>query len=130
VKDVTRIEALGDGRFRVHGALAFGTVMRLLKESRKRFAGQKRLLIDLSTVAEGDSAGLSLLLEWLRSAREAGQDVSFTSIPAPITALSRIGEVDDLLEAYVLADDQSPRDGAAEAANASAVSRVPAPAVK
>lgn len=128
MKDVTRIEALGDGRFRVHGALAFGTVTRLLKESRKRFAGQKRLLIDLSAVAEGDSAGLALLLEWLRSARNAGQEVLFTSIPPPITALSRIGEVDDLLEAHVQADENGTRDGNSDVA--SAANREPAPAVK
>jgi len=94
-----RFEALGAGRFRVSGVLNAGTVTGLLKESRERFAGGTRLEIDLSAVAESDSAGLALLLEWLRMARHASQQIHFVNMPAQISALARISEVDDLLTA-------------------------------
>jgi phospholipid transport system transporter-binding protein len=94
-----RIEALGAGRFRVSGVLNAVTVIDLLKQSREAFAGVTRMEIDLSTVPESDSAGLALLLEWLRAAREAKQQIQFANIPAQISALARISEVDDLLAA-------------------------------
>lgn len=92
-----RIEALGAGRFRVSGVLNSATVTGLLKQSRERFAGTTRLEVDLGAVTEGDSAGLALLLEWLRLARQAKQQIQFNNIPAQISALARISEVDDLL---------------------------------
>jgi phospholipid transport system transporter-binding protein len=94
-----RIEALGAGRFRVSGVLNAVTVVNLLKESRERFAGVTRMELDLGAVAESDSAGLALLLEWLRLARHANQQILYTNVPAQISALARISEVDDLLTA-------------------------------
>jgi phospholipid transport system transporter-binding protein len=92
-----RIEALGAGRFRVSGVLNARTVVDLLKHSRERFAGVTRIEVDLGAVAESDSAGLALLLEWLRMARQAGLQIHYANMPAQISALARISEVDDLL---------------------------------
>lgn len=92
-----RIEALGAGRFRVSGVLNAATVTDLLKQSRERFAGVPQVEVDLAAVTEGDSAGLALLLEWLRQARLAKQEIHFRNMPAQIGALARISEVDDLL---------------------------------
>jgi phospholipid transport system transporter-binding protein len=94
-----RIEALGAGRFRVSGVLNAVTVIDLLKQSRRHFAGITRIDIDLSAVPESDSAGLALLLEWLRAARLANQQIKLSNMPAQISALARISEVDDLLAA-------------------------------
>ena len=92
-----RIETLGGGRFRVSGVLNAATVVDLLKQSRESFAGVTRIELDLGAVAESDSAGLALLLEWLRMARSANQQVHYVNVPAQISALARISEVDDLL---------------------------------
>jgi phospholipid transport system transporter-binding protein len=92
-----RIDALGAGRFRVGGVLNAATVVDLLKQSRERFAGATRLEMDLGAVTESDSAGLALLLEWLRLARHASQQIHYVNVPAQISALARISEVDDLL---------------------------------
>lgn len=94
-----RLEALGAGRFRVGGVLNAVTVVDLLKESRERFAGVARIELDMGAVTEGDSAGLALLLEWLRLARRANQQIHYANVPAQISALARISEVDDLLAA-------------------------------
>jgi len=94
-----RVEALGAGRFRVSGVLNAVTVVDLLKESRERFAGVTRIELDLGAVGESDSAGLALLLEWLRVARHANQQIHYTNVPTQISALARISEVDDLLTA-------------------------------
>jgi phospholipid transport system transporter-binding protein len=97
--DKAKLEALGGGRFRVSGVLDATTVGELLEQSQERFAGERQTHVDLSGVAEGDSAGLALLIEWLRKARQSGGRIRFTNVPGQINALARISEVEDLLVA-------------------------------
>ena len=92
-----RLESLGQGRFRVSGPLVLATVTEILRQSELKFAGNQRLEIDLHAVTESDSAGLALLIEWLRRAREQKQSVDFVSLPQQLTALARISEIEDLL---------------------------------
>jgi phospholipid transport system transporter-binding protein len=91
------LEALGSGRFRVSGVLDASTTPALLSQSEQRFASERAIDIDFAQVTESDSAGLALLIEWLRSARRDKQKVRFANIPTQISALARISEVDDLL---------------------------------
>ena len=93
-----KIESLGSGRFRVTGVLDAATVTDLLKQSPARFSGLHSIEIDLAGVAESDSAGLALLIEWLRVARRNGQQLKFLDIPSQIAALANISEVGELLE--------------------------------
>jgi phospholipid transport system transporter-binding protein len=92
-----KLEALGDGRFKVYGALNAETATDLLKRSEAAFKDAGSLEIDLANVPEGDSAGLALLIEWLRLARQRQQRVHFKNVPAQIAALARISEVESLL---------------------------------
>lgn len=92
-----QLEALGGGRFRVDGVLNAATVPHLLSQSKERFQGLPRVETDFAAVTESDSAGLALLLEWLRLARKAGQQLQFDNVPEQILALARISEVDGLL---------------------------------
>lgn len=91
------IEALGNGRFTIHGALHAQTVTDLLERSEALFRGAPRLEIDLAGVPEGDSAGMALLIEWLRRAKQHQQEIHLKNVPAQIAALARISEVEDLL---------------------------------
>lgn len=91
------LEALGNGRFKVHGALNADTVTDLLERSKAAFRGVTELDLDLSGVPEGDSAGLALLIEWLRLAKQQKQKLRFSNIPVQIAALARISEVETLL---------------------------------
>ena len=93
-----KLEALGNGRFKVYGALDAETVTDLLERSEEAFRGTGALEIDLANVPEGDSAGLALLIEWLRQAQQQNREIHFKNVPAPIAALARISEVEKLLE--------------------------------
>jgi phospholipid transport system transporter-binding protein len=73
------------------------TVGELLARSEEFFVDEAQLSVDFSGVTEGDSAGLALLIEWLRAARQRGRPIHFQNIPAQINALARISEVGDLL---------------------------------
>lgn len=92
-----KLESLGNGRFRVSGVLNAATVGEVLEQSRDRFVNATDLEIDLAGVSESDSAGLALLIEWLRLARKGGRAVHYQNAPEQITALARISEVEDLL---------------------------------
>jgi phospholipid transport system transporter-binding protein len=98
-----KLESLGGGRFRVSGVLDATTVGELLKQSQDRFANLDRIEIDFAGVSEGDSAGLALLIEWLRFAKDAQRPIQFANVPGQVSALARISEVDDLLTASTLA---------------------------
>lgn len=92
-----KLETLGNGRFKVHGALNAETVTALFESSEAAFKGVAALEIDLANVPEGDSAGLALLIEWLRLGQQHKQTVRFKNMPEQIAALARISEVDKLL---------------------------------
>ena len=83
--------------YQAFGILDASTVTGILEESSRKFAGHSSVTIDLSLVKESDSAGLALVLEWLRLTRIAGGKIYFQDVPQQIMALARISEVDDLL---------------------------------
>ncbi len=91
------LEPLGDGRFKVSGPLNAGTAGALLERSAELFKDVSNLDLDLSGVPEGDSAGLALLIEWLRVARKNKQQIHFANLPQQIAALAVISEVAELL---------------------------------
>jgi phospholipid transport system transporter-binding protein len=92
-----RFESLGGGRFRVSGVLDASTAREVLEQSQSRFSQGKDIDIDLGGVGESDSAGLALLIEWLRMARHEDKSIRFANVPAQIEALARISEVEDLI---------------------------------
>ena len=92
-----RLESLGAGRFRVSGVLDASTAREVLEESEARFEQFAGLDIDLGGVGESDSAGLALLIEWLRLARQWQKEIRFENVSAQIEALARISEVEDLI---------------------------------
>ena len=85
----------------VTGALTFETVPGLYRNSASWFAGTGELILDLAQVERADSAGLALLIEWLRRARVANRTLRFANIPAPVQTLIRINGLQDALPNHV-----------------------------
>ena len=83
------------GHFLVSGELSFATVTELLAQSRSLFT-EPRIDIDLSGVTHADSAGLSLLVEWLREAKHQSRELHYSSLPVQLQALADISEVQGL----------------------------------
>jgi phospholipid transport system transporter-binding protein len=99
VASEAKLDALGGGRFRVSGVLDASTAGEVLRQSEQQFAEAGGLEVDLGGVAESDSAGLALLIEWVRGARKRQQAIRFQNVPAQINALAKISEVEDLITA-------------------------------
>jgi phospholipid transport system transporter-binding protein len=90
---------LGAGRFELSGEVSFATAEQILRASQKTFAGQSKIEVDLSGVEKTDSAGLALLLEWVRSSKQAGADIRFLSVPEKVRSIAQTAEVEALLDA-------------------------------
>lgn len=86
-----------DGCYRLSGVLDFGTVPGLLNESASLFSAAADIEVDLSAVTETNSAGLGLLLEWVRRARFAGKHIRFRNIPAGMIAVAKASDLDRLI---------------------------------
>lgn len=94
-----KLETGDAGHWKLSGELGFGTVSRLLKDARTEFSGGNAIEIDLSGVTRADSAGLALLVEWLRVAERSGNSLGFVNMPAQMQSIARICGLDDILAA-------------------------------
>ena len=81
----------------VAGELTFETVPALYQDSLGWFAGASELVIDLAQVTRADSAGLALLIEWLRGAEKAGCKLQYNNIPQQVQNLIRINGLNGTL---------------------------------
>ncbi|MGQ3685552.1 MAG: STAS domain-containing protein [Candidatus Loosdrechtia sp.] len=87
----------GEGRFVIRGDLSFSTAVTALEKSKGLFATHSCIELDLEGVRRADSAGLALMLEWVNWARNSRREIHFSNIPAQITAIAQISEVEDML---------------------------------
>ena len=60
-----------DGLAELNGALTIDTVSKIWREYKTEIACGQVLLMDLSGVTHSDSAGLALLMEWLRTTKKS-----------------------------------------------------------
>ena len=81
----------------VHGAMTFDSVTDLWRRSEDMFAGQTVVQIDLAQVTHTDSAGLALLVEWLREASRRSVRIEFLNLPAQMLALAGAANLEQVL---------------------------------
>jgi phospholipid transport system transporter-binding protein len=88
------------GRFEVQGALTFATARRASEAGIRQFsqAQPHELEVSCAGVTAADSAALAVLLVWLAWARATGRSLRLTSLPAAVTGIARISEVETILE--------------------------------
>jgi phospholipid transport system transporter-binding protein len=88
------------GRFAARGPLTFATARRARESGLTVFgaAGSRELEVDCSEIKPSDSAGMTVLLDWLAFAKRTGRAMRFTSLPEQVQAIARISDVLELLE--------------------------------
>lgn len=92
-----RVDTTAGGRLVLTGPLRLETAARALAEGSAALAGRASAELDLSGITDADSAGLAVLIEWMRLARAEGRTVSFHGAPERLRSLARIGGVEPLL---------------------------------
>jgi len=87
-----------DGTISLQGELSFMTVEGALTLSHEIFSEQSGdLIIDLGGVTRGDSAGLALLIHWVRELWGSGRYLSFTHTPTHLLRLVQASDLEDIL---------------------------------
>jgi phospholipid transport system transporter-binding protein len=92
-----RIELQDEGHYLLHGELSFNTVSAISANFAKMVNKSDEIILDLHGVTRTDSAGLALLIDWLRSARHEHKRIVFKNMPSQMLAVAKVSELDDIL---------------------------------
>jgi len=79
------------------GELSYATVNQVLKQAEQMFEPIADLDINLAEVSRSDSAGLALLVHWIRQANNTNKKIVFHNIPAQMLAIADASGLDELL---------------------------------
>ena len=63
-----------------------------------RTSSAREIEMDCGAVTVSDSAGLTVLLDWLAHAKREGRLLRFMNLPEALLAIARISGVDELLQ--------------------------------
>lgn len=91
------LRAEGGGRYALVGPLTFDSAPGLWQEGLDLLGRGSDVVFDLGGVSRSDSAGLALLVEWMREAGRRGTEVRFRNIPEQLLAIARISRLQELL---------------------------------
>lgn len=83
--------------FYLAGELSFATVNDVMTEANSLFEPIEALDIDLAKVTRSDSAGLALLIDWMRTAKSSNKKIVFHNIPAQMLAIATASGLDELI---------------------------------
>jgi len=92
-----RLTVNGGGRWLLEGELGFATVPDILAHPGADIAAAPAIEVDLRGVTRADSAGLALLVAWLRESERAGQRIAFVNVPPQLLSIARVCGLDGIL---------------------------------
>lgn len=92
-----QLEHLGTGRFRLNGRLDVDSAIELVDHVSELMDGSHDCRIDLSGIEHSGSAGLALLIEWMKVARERDIVLHYVNMPSQMLAIARVSGLDAVL---------------------------------
>lgn len=95
--DSSNLSRREDGSFFIRGVLDFQTVPVIWQQGLKLFGEEPSLVLDLQEVGRSDSAGLALLIAWMRFARSENKSISYVNMPSQMLAIARVSSLDSIL---------------------------------
>lgn len=94
----TKIQKINNNQYNLIGQLNAETVPELLAHTPIFTQPQTNpVIIDLKAVKHSSSAGIALLLEWLRQANKNKVELQFTNMPVKMKAIAEICGLSDIL---------------------------------
>lgn len=85
------------GEFELSGDLSFQTVPALSGRIHQLLANKSHLVVKLTGVQRSDSAGVALLVDWLRQAQQHDVTLQFTDMPAQMHSIAAVSGLDEIL---------------------------------
>ena len=86
-----------DGSWLLQGELGYMSVPSVLQHAGVNMLGKEQITVDLKGVTRADSAGLALLVEWLRESESAGNSIEFVNVPAQLLSIARVCGLEEIL---------------------------------
>ena len=84
----------GPRHFVIDGDLTFATIDKQSLKSFSFLRAASEVTVDLSRVANTDSAGLALMIEWIKYARHNRTQLNFKNIPEQLLNLAKLSGFD------------------------------------
>ncbi len=84
----------GAGHFIVDGDLTFSAMDKKTVSSFAFLAATKQVIMDLGGVGNADSAGLALMIEWIKYTRSKRVQLRFRNIPEQLLNLAKLSGLD------------------------------------
>ena len=91
-----QIRQVASDHFALVGPLTFDSVPLLWREGLPMAGGQRRVILDLAGITRTDSAGLALMIEWMRVARDQNSSIRFRNVPLQLRAIASATGVEHL----------------------------------
>jgi len=91
--EITRPEL---GNYILKGNLIFNTINKSVLNTLDFTQAPSSITIDLQQVGKIDSAGLALLIEWIKFAQAHQKKLYFDNIPAQLTALTKLSYISEI----------------------------------
>src|SRR5687767_4653181 len=88
---------LSNERLLVAGDINFVTVVDLWNDSLPLLTNLSHFLFDFSQVNSSNSAGLALLLEWIKYAKNQGKSIELQNLPQQIFSIASVAGVEHML---------------------------------
>ena len=85
---------MGDGCFVVEGDSTFSSIDKKTVKSADFLNSAKHIVLDLKDVALVDSAGLALMIEWMRYSRQRRTQLHFKNVPEQLKHLAQLSGFD------------------------------------
>ncbi len=92
------VHAIRPGTFMIEGELTFATIDKNTIELLTFNNDMHALILDLKQVTTTDSAGLALLLEWIKMARIKKIQLFLENIPAQLLAIAKLSGLESMLQ--------------------------------
>ena len=88
------------GQFAARGPLTFATATQAREKGLSVLgaSSSKDIHVDCAGLNPSDSAGMTVLLDWLSFARCSGRALHYGNLPEQVEAIARISDVLELLE--------------------------------
>src|SRR3954452_7745577 len=93
-----QLQEQAPGKFAASGPLTFATARRARESGLSAFgaANSRDIEVDCSGITSSDSAGMTVLLDWLAFAKRSGRTMHYGSLPEQVQAIARITDTLEL----------------------------------
>ncbi len=81
----------------VAGDLTFATANDVQMEIQDKLKAVPTITVDLAEVTRSDSAGLALLIDWMRKAKKEDKAITFHNVPQQMIAIAHASGLEELL---------------------------------